>query len=358
VSLQHEEIARFPKVLLHDHLDGGLRPESMIEIAAKRDYRLLPTMDPDELKKWFFDSCSDGSLERYLETFDHTIALMQEREDIVRVAREAVIDLAQEHILYAEIRGAPELFTRKNLSLDEVIEATLVGYREGMEEVSAAGGKIKVHAILCAMRHESRSHEVAEAAIRWRDKGVAGFDIAGAEKGFPAKNHLSAFSLLTSHQMPFTIHAGEADGVESIKDAINFCGSKRIGHGVRIVDDIKVDDGVAEIGEFAQSVLTNRIHLELAPTSNIQTGVSSSYEAHPINLLHKLGFNLSINTDNRLMSNTSLTAEMTHICQAFEWSAGDLMKITLNSMNAAFINEEEKLTLSEAIERGYAGTRD
>ena len=329
----------FPKVLLHDHLDGGLRPETIIEIAEEIGYKKLPTYKTTELAKWFEESCDSGSLVRYLETFDHTIAVMQRAEDIVRVARETVIDLADDGVIYAEVRVAPEHFTKKGLTMEEVTEAMLEGYRQG--EVKTG---LKVNTILCGMRQLDKSQEVAEIVVKYRDKGVVGFDIAGPEKGFPPTLQQDTFDYLKRYEIPFTIHAGEADGPESINLALNACGASRIGHGVNIYQDLPD-------GKIAKQVLDQQVHLEVAPTSNLQTGVADTYAHHPVERLFDLGFNIGINTDNRLMSRTSMSHEFSECQKAFGWGAAEFRELTLNAMNSAFI--EDKSSYLMRIGAGY-----
>lgn len=329
------EITAIPKVLLHDHVDGGLRPQTIIELASEIGFD-LPSHEAHRLQELIFDSCNEGSLEKYLKNFDYTIAVMQSHHNLVRVARECVEDLARDGVIYAEVRGAPELFTRGGLSIEQVIEATLVGLEEGMSNVTEEGGKITVRFITCAMRHTNLSLDVARATLKYRDHGVVGFDIAGPEAGFPAKNHKAAFDLLHSEGFPFTIHAGEADSVDSMIDAIHHCRATRIGHGVRIMDAIDLSGDSPRLNDFAQYVLDQQIHLEMAPTSNIQTGAASSYEQHPAGLLHSLGFNLALNTDNRLMSNTTLSREYELMSAAHGWSSADIAGMNTRALSAVF----------------------
>jgi len=317
-----------PKVLLHDHLDGGLRPETIIEIAQETGYEGLPTYKTSELALWFKEACDSGSLVRYLETFEHTIAVMQREADVVRVAKEAVIDLANDGVIYAEIRVAPEHFTKKGMQLAQVVEAMLEGYRQGETQTG-----LKVGTILCGMRNLNKSQEVAELVVKYRDQGVVSFDIAGPEKGFAPTLQKDTFDYLRRHEIPFTIHAGEADGPESIDLAINACGAKRIGHGVRIIEDLPD-------GRIAKQVLEEQIHLEVAPSSNLQTGIADTYAHHPINRLFELGFNVGINTDNRLMSDTSMSKEFSECSEAFGWGLAEFRELTLNAMNAAFIDDK------------------
>ncbi len=343
-----DQIKRIPKVLLHDHLDGGLRPQTIIEIAERIGYP-LPTTDPEKLADWFEESCNSGSLERYLETFAHTVAVMQTREDITRVARECALDLARDGVVYAEVRGAPELFTEKGLSLNEVIEATLEGYRAGEKEAAAEGFTIRVESLLCALRQNNVAQEIAEKAVEYRDKGVVGFDIAGPEDGFPPTNQLETFNYLRQEDAHFTIHAGEAYGLPSIWQAIQMCGAERLGHGVRIIDDIDLSGPTPRLGRLASYVKDRRIPLELCPTSNLQTGAAKDIKSHPIGILAKLQFRVTLNTDNRLMSRTSMSHEMQEVVNAFDWTFKDLQRVTINALKSSFIPFDERLKIIEEI---------
>jgi adenosine deaminase len=347
-----DEILRAPKVLLHDHLDGGLRPQTVLELAGEVGHR-LPAGDAESLAEWFAESADSGSLVRYLETFEHTVGVMQTAEGIERVARECVADLAADGVVYAEIRYAPEQHVSAGLSLDEVVGAVRSGFEAGMVD---SGGRIVVRQLLTAMRHQARSREIAELAVAWRDCGVVGFDIAGAEAGFPPTRHLDAFEYLQRQNSHFTIHAGEAFGLPSIWEAIQWCGADRLGHGVRIVDDISVDDdGQAHLGRLAAYVRDKRIPLELAPSSNVQTGAASSIDTHPIGLLTDLRFRVTVNTDNRLMSQTSMTGEMTALVDAFGYDLARLRWFTINAMKSAFLPFDERLAIiEEVIKPGYA----
>jgi len=340
--LSSEVIARAPKVLLHDHLDGGLRPQTMIDHALASGYTKLPSYNPEELATWFVNACSSGTLELYLETFEHTISVMQTKEEIERVARECVLDLAADGVVYAEVRGAPELFTRKGLSLDQVIEATVEGHKQGMAEAKATGREIRVEVLLCALRQNNLSDEVATKVVKYKGRGVVGFDIAGPEDGFPPTDHIKAFDYLRSNGAHFTIHAGEAFGVESIALAVRDCHAERIGHGIRLIDDIDFSSGTPVMGSLAQEILDHQICLEMAPTSNLQTGGAASYETHQIGVMKKLGFNVTINTDNRLMSATSMIREVTEISRGYSWTIDDLHDVARNGIMSAFISEDEK----------------
>ncbi len=344
-----DQIKRVPKALLHDHLDGGLRPETIIEIAQQIGYKKLPTDDPKKLADWFEESCNSHSLVRYLETFSHTIAVMQSKEAIIRVSRECAIDLARDGVVYAEVRGAPELFTEQGLTLDQVVEATLEGYKQGMAEAASEGNKIRVESLLCGMRQNNRSQEAAAAVVKYRNKGVVGFDIAGPEDGFPPTNQLETFEYLRKENAHFTIHAGEAYGLPSIWEAIQICGAERLGHGVRIIDDIDFTGDKPKLGPLASYVRDRRIPLELCPTSNLQTGAAKTYSEHPIGMLAKLRFRVTLNTDNRLMSRTSMSNEMSECVKSFGWKFADLQRVTVNALKSSFIPFEERLEIIEKV---------
>ncbi len=349
-------VHRAPKALLHDHLDGGLRPATVVELADASGYRALPTTDVDELGRWFRDAADSGSLERYLETFSHTVAVMQTEEQLARVARECALDLAADGVVYAESRFAPELHVAGGLALEQVVEAVLAGFREGEREAAEAGTPIRVRTLLTAMRHAANGREIAELVVRYRDREVGGFDIAGAEAGFPPTRFLDAFEYLRRENAHFTIHAGEAFGLPSIWEAIQWCGADRLGHGVRIVDDITVDDdGRAHLGLLAAYVRDRRIPLEMCPSSNIQTGAAESVAAHPITMLKDLRFRVTVNTDNRLMSGTSMTREMQLLVDEAGWSLEDLRWATINAMKSAFLPFDERLALIDhVVKPGYA----
>ena len=348
-------IARAPKVLLHDHLDGGLRPATVIELAADVGHE-LPTSDAGELGAWFREQADSGSLERYLETFAHTVAVMQTADGLRRVAREAVLDLAADGVVYAEIRYAPEQHLVAGLTLDEVVLAVEEGFRAGEKEAADAGRPVRVGTILTAMRHAARSLEIAELAVAHRDEGVVGFDIAGAEAGFPPSRHLAAFEFLHRANFPFTIHAGEAFGLPSIWEAVQVCGADRLGHGVRIVDDVVADgDGRVRLGRLAAWVRDKRIPLEMCPSSNLQTGAAASIAEHPVTLLKDLRFRVTVNTDNRLMSGTSMTREMQLLAEQAGWTLDDFRWVSVNALKSAFIPFDERLDLIERVVKpGYA----
>ena len=355
-ALSPDLIRAVPKVLLHDHLDGGLRPATIVELAREAGHA-LPADDAGSLGRWFTESADSGSLVRYLETFDHTVAVMQRADHLSRVARECVEDLAADGVVYAEIRYAPEQHLQGGLTLEEVVRAVQAGFDEGMAAARDANGTgTVVKQLLTAMRHQARSREIAELAVKHRDDGVVGFDIAGAEAGYPPTRHLDAFEYLQRENAHFTIHAGEAFGLPSIWQAIQWCGADRLGHGVRIIDDITVEeDGDVQLGRLAAYVRDKRIPLEMCPHSNLQTGAAESIETHPIGLLTRLRFRVTVNTDNRLMSATSMSREMGALVDAFGYGLKDLQWFTVNAMKSAFVHFDQRLRLIEdVIKPGYA----
>lgn len=353
--LTFEQIRRAPKVLLHDHLDGGLRPATVVELADAVGYGDLPTKDPEELSRWFVTETPRRNLVRYLEGFKHTVAVMQTTESLERAARECVEDLAEDGVVYAEVRFAPELHTEAGLRLEAVAEAVLAGFAAGMNQARNAGTPIVVRALFTAMRTAARSLEIAELAVRYRDVGVAGFDVAGPEVGYPPTLHLEAFTLVQRESFHATVHAGEAFGLPSIWQALQWCGAERLGHGVRLVDDITVhDDGRVALGRLASYVRDCRVALELCPTSNVHTGAVASLAEHPIKMFRRLGFRATINTDNRLMSGVSLSSEMARCAEVFGWDWADLRWLSINAMKSSFFDFDERLALiNGVIKPGY-----
>ena len=354
--LNLDTIEKAPKALLHDHLDGGLRPATVLELAGQIGYDGLPATDVDALAPWFRTAAHSGSLVRYLEPFAHTVGVMQTPEALHRVAYECVEDLAADAVVYAEVRFAPELHIDQGLSFDAVVDAVLAGFADGEKAAAAAGRPITVRCLVTAMRHAAVVSEIAELAIRFRDKGVVGFDIAGAEAGYPPTRHLDAFEYMRNNNARFTIHAGEAFGLPSIQEAIAFCGADRLGHGVRIVDDIEVaEDGEVRLGRLASILRDKRIPLEMCPSSNVQTGAVGSIAEHPFDLLARLRFRVTVNTDNRLMSDTTMSPEMALLVEAFGYGWSDLLRFTINAMKSAFIPFDERLAIiDEVIKPRYA----
>ena len=354
-----ETIREAPKALLHDHLDGGLRPTTIVELASEYGYAGLPTTDVDDLAAWIRRGADRKSLELYLETFAHTVGVLQDRDAIIRVAAECAEDLAADGVVYAEVRYAPELSTEKGLTLDEVVEANLEGFRLGSATAATAGRPIVMKVLVTAMRQAARSVEVAECAIRWRDAGVVGFDIAGPEAGYRPTRHLEAFDKVRQENFHITIHAGEGFGLPSIWEALQFCGAERLGHGVRIVDDITVlPDGEVSLGRLAAFVRDRRVPLEMCPTSNVHSGAAASVAEHPIDLLRRLRFRVTLNTDNRLMSGVSVSSEFKTLDEAFNLGLGEMEWLTINAMKSAFAPFDERLRIiNEVVKPGYAHLR-
>jgi len=355
------DIQSLPKVSLHDHLDGGLRPQTIIELAEEAGVD-LPETDPEDLADWFADQSDSGSLVEYLKTFDVTTAVMQTRGGLRRVARDFVLDLADDGVLYGEVRWAPEQHLRRGLSLDQAVEAVQEGIEEGIDEVRSQGRRIRVGQLVSAMRHAGDGREIAELALRHRDRGVVGFDIAGAEAGFPASNLQPAFDLLAREYFPATVHAGEAAGLESIRGALLDARALRLGHGVRIAEDIEIEGEDEQgtfvtLGRLAQWVKDRQVPLELSPSSNLQTGAIEQWGEtifdHPFDLLYQLGFNVTVNTDNRLMSATTLTQELSLLADAFDYDLADLETFQLNAANAAFLPVEDREELADLITEGF-----
>jgi adenosine deaminase len=340
-----DQLRRAPKAVLHDHLDGGVRPETVIELAAELGYAGLPTTDVDDLRTWFKRGANRHDLTLYLETFAHTVGVMQTKDALERVAAECAQDLADDGVVYAEVRFAPELHVEQGLTLDEVVQSVLRGF-----EIGSAGRNIKVGTLCTAMRTAARSLEIAELGVRHRDEGVVGFDIAGAEKGYPPTQHLDAFQYVQRENFHATIHAGEAFGLPSIWEAIQWCGAERLGHGVRVRDDITVHDGGhVTMGRLAEFIRDRRIPLELCPSSNVHTGVAPTIAEHPIKLLRDLRFRVTLNTDNRLMSDCSMSSEMQLLVDAFGWTLADMQWLTINAMKSSFIHFDERLRLIDGV---------
>ena len=357
-------IPDLPKVLLHDHLDGGLRPQTVLELADEVGHD-LPAADADSLGTWFVEAADSGTLVRYLETFDHTIAVMQTPQALARVAREAVLDLAADGVVYAEQRWAPEQHLQRGLSLEATVEAVQAGIDEGIREAAAGGRIIRVGQLVTAMRHTDRWQEIAELALAYRDRGVVGFDIAGPEDGFPPSRHAEIWRFLAEHDFPVTIHAGEAAGVDSIAQAVHLGQADRLGHGVRIMEDVTVAGGTdpetgerrAELGRLAHWVRDHQIALEVCPVSNLQTAAApgaTSVADHPITVLKELEFAVTLNTDNRLMSRTSLSHEMTRLVSEAGWTIDDLADVTMTAAWSAFMHHDEGRSLvDDVILPGY-----
>lgn len=348
--LSLDDLRALPKVALHDHLDGGLRPETVIEHCAANGHE-LPTTDPEALRRWFFEAADSGSLVRYLETFAHTVAAMQTAEQLQRVAHEFVVDQAADGVVYAEARWAPAQHQERGLTLRQAVEAVRDGVATGMKAAAADGNAIVARQILTSLRHDDPTVEIAQLAVDYRDDSVCGFDIAGAEDGFPPSRFEGAFRFLKENNMFFTIHAGEAFGPPSIWEAVQICGADRLGHGVRIVEDLTIEDGGVRFGRLAGYVRDARIPLEVAPSSNLQTGIAAEMKDHPIDLLKDLQFTVTVNCDNRLMSDTTMSREYLKLVEAFGWDLDDVKRTTIDAMRAAFLPHDQRETIIREVIR-------
>ncbi|HKW79275.1 MAG TPA: adenosine deaminase [Candidatus Limnocylindria bacterium] len=349
-----ETLRAAPKVLLHDHLDGGLRPATVVELAKDLRYDGLPTTDAGELARWFHASAASGSLALYLRGFAHTIAVMQTPESLERVAYECGEDLARDGVVYAESRYAPVFHTGRGMTLQQIVDAVGAGFAR----VEARYG-ITLRQIVCAMRDRTDSLEMAQLAVANRERGVVGFDIAGEEAGHPAERHLPAFQLCHRENFSITIHAGEGFGPPSIWQAIQICGAHRIGHGVRLVEDMTIEHGsVTRLGPLAAYIRDKRIPLELCPSSNVDTGAAPSIDAHPIKQFLAQKFRVTVNTDNRLMSNITLSEELRRMSVAHRIDLEDVEKLTINAMKSAFVGYDERIQIIyDRIKPGYAKLR-
>jgi adenosine deaminase len=354
MNLDRPLLQRLPKVLLHEHLDGVLRPQSVIDLARSANYDQLPTTDPAELARWFHQGANQGSLPKYLEGFAHTIAVMQTEEALERVAYEQAEDLSRDGVVYFETRFAPIFHTRKGLTHQQVVSAVLKGMERGRKDFGIISGLI-----ICAMRNMDVSLEMAELAVDFRDRGVVGFDLAGEEGGYPPKKHVEAFHYIQRQNFNITIHAGEGYGKESIWQAIQYCGAHRIGHGTRLIEDIAIADGeVVKLGDLAQYVLDKRIPLEICLISNVHTGAARSLAEHPFKILYQEKFRVTLNTDNRLMSDTSMTKEFQAAQETYGLTTDDFEKITINAMKSAFLPYDQRINLIYyTIKPSYAKLR-
>ena len=346
-SMDRTILQRLPKVVLHDHLDGGLRPATILELAREQGYAGLPETDPAALSGWFFQGES-ATLERYLEAFDQTLAVLQTAAALERVAREAVLDLAADGAVYAELRFAPMLHLRRGLTPEQVIGAVLAGCGAGRRRTG-----IPASVIVCAMRQEDDAAAVAALGAAFAGRGVVGFDLAGPEAGFPASRHRAACRAAVAGGLRLTLHAGEGAGVESIADALG-CGAERLGHGVRLVEDLTVREGrVVGMGAVAAQVHARGIPLEVCPSSNLHTGTFPSAERHPVGLLHRAGFAVTLSPDNRLMSGTSMTAEFALAVEHHGFSVDDLRTVTLRAVEGAFCDPGTRGEVRERVLAGY-----
>ncbi|KDA06045.1 adenosine deaminase [Microbacterium sp. CH12i] len=361
VAIQGTSLRSLPKVSLHDHLDGAVRPQTIIELAEPIGLE-LPKTDAAALGDWFATRSDSGSLVEYLKTFDLTTGVMQTPEGLTRVAREFVEDLADDGVIYGEMRWAPEQHLTRGLSLAQAVDAVQQGIEEGEDVVDRSGRSIRVGQLITALRHADRSREIAELAVDYRGRGVVGFDLAGPEDGFAPSKHRAAFDYLAENFFPVTVHAGEAAGIDSIRSALLDGRALRLGHGVRIAEDLEIiseegDEVQVQFGELARWVRDREIPLELSPSSNLQTGAVAAWGTalidHPFDLLYQLGFAVTVNVDNRTMSRTSLTRELALLVETFGYDLDDLEAFQFNAAAASFLPVEEREELVEMIAEGF-----
>jgi len=348
-----EFIRSLPKVLLHDHLDGGLRPDTIIELAKSSGYDRLPSTNASHLAEWFHVNAACGSLPQFLQGFEHTCGVMQTEEALERVAYEMLEDMNKDGVVYVETRFAPLLHTRRGLHLENVVEAVIRGMERGKKDFGVHYGLI-----FCALRNmpPELTDQVARLAVAFRPHGVVGFDLAGEEGGYPPKKHVDAFHYIQRENFNITIHAGEGFGKESIWQAIQWCGAHRVGHATRLVEDMEVKDGnVTRMGTLSRYILDKRIPLEICLTSNVHTGAVKALEEHPFGILYRQRFRVTLNTDNRLMSNITLTDEYRTAADVFGLNLADLERITTNAMKSAFIPYEQRVALiANVLKPGFA----
>jgi adenosine deaminase len=355
MKFRRDFLESIPKVLLHEHLDGALRPKTILELARDSGYRELPTNDPEQLAAWFHQGANQGSLPEYLRGFAHTIAVLQTPEALERAAYEQAEDLKRDGVVYFETRFAPIFHTRRGLTHQRVIAAILKGLERGRQDFGIRSGLI-----ICAMRNMNVSLEMAELAVDFRQRGVVGFDLAGEEGGYPPKKHIDAFHFIQRENFNITVHAGEGYGKESIWQAIQYCGAHRIGHATRLIDDITVVNArVVKLGDLAQYLLDKRVPLEICLLSNVHTGATPSLAEHPFRVFYDQKFRVFLNTDNRLMSNTTLTREFEVAAETFDLTLDDFERLTINAMKSAFLPYDERCRfIYDVLKPGYAKARE
>jgi len=348
-ELTREFIHSLPKAELHCHLDGSMRVETILELAKEQGVK-LPKDNFEELSGYLAVGMDCKSLEEYLKGFDVTCSVLQTKESLIRATYELAEDCAKENIWYLEIRFSPILHTEKNLKLTQVVDAVLEGKKMAERDFN-----IKIGVIICGLRHTSPelSLTLAEVSVAYKNRGIVGFDLAGAEDGFPAKDHKESFYLIINNNINTTVHAGEAYGPESIHQAIHFISANRIGHGTRLRED----------GDLLNYVNDHRIPLEMCITSNVQTKAVDSFEKHPVKFYFDVGIRVTLNTDNRLMSNTTLTDEYMLAIEKYGFTADELKYLILNGFKSAFMPLKEKVELIHKVtkaleEKGLIIKRD
>jgi adenosine deaminase len=352
ITLTEDLIRKLPKVLLHDHLDGGLRPKTIIDLSRQHNLE-LPENEPEKLERWFHEGANQGNLTKYLLGFTYTTGVMQTEHALHRIAFEMMEDMKKDGVVYVETRFSPLFHTKFSLSCDQVVEAVLRGLKDGARTFN-----VKFGLIICAMRNlpPSSSLEMAKLAVRFREQGVVGFDLAGDELGYPPKHHLDAFHYIQRNNFYITIHSGEAFGKESIWQALQFCGTHRIGHGMHLKDDIMSENNeIIEMGYLSRYVRDRRIPLEVCLSSNVHTGAMPNLRYHPFPIFYKNGFRVTLNTDNRLMSDTSMTKELLIAARRYKLTIKDMEKLTLNAMKSAFTRFPERLRIIyDVLKPGYS----
>lgn len=340
--IHSELLRRLPKAELHCHLDGSLRPETLLELA--REYRTPVPRDDAEALREYMRVDDARSLEDYLARFDVTLAVMQTAEALDRIAYELAMDAAHDGVRYIEVRYAPVLNVKGGLTLGEAVDAPL----RGLARAQRDGGAM-ARVIICGLRQMSPdvSLELARLAVAYKRGGVVAFDLAGGELGNPASRHAAAFAYAREHDLACTCHAGEGASAESVREAVHQCGAHRIGHATRLIDD----------ESLTQYVNDRRIALEICLTSNVQTHAVESYEAHPLRKYYDRGMNVVLNTDNRLMSGTTLTDEYMHAARALGFTLDELSDVALNGFASAFLPWEEREALIAKARADIAALR-
>ncbi|HEX8395793.1 MAG TPA: adenosine deaminase [Longimicrobium sp.] len=339
MQVTRELLHRLPKAELHVHLDGSLRPETMLELAAEYG-KPMPAQDAESLRDYMHVKDARNLLE-YLERFDITLSIMQQGEALERIAYELAADLAAENVRYAEIRYSPILNSREGLPLTAVVDAPLRGLKRAEQEFG-----IRTGVIICGIRNmePATSRDLADLTVAYKDRGVVAFDLAGAEYNYPAKKHKDAFYTVINKNMAATLHAGEAYGPESIHQALHFCKANRIGHGTRLYED---PDLMRYVNDF-------RIPIEICLTSNVQTRAVASFEEHPLRQYYDEGLVLSLNTDNRLMSATTVTEEYWRAHQHLGFTWDELVDIALMGFDSSFLHRTEKLAMIREVKKEIA----
>lgn len=361
-----DPLATLPKVSLHDHLDGSVRPATLIEIAVEQGTGdVLPSDDPDEVERWLRGDSEAGRPFGHEELFALLCSVMQTPETLRRVAAEYVATATADGVVYAESRWAPEKHQVRGMSLDDAVLAVAAGFEDGMAAAAAAGHHIVVRQLLCGMRNTARSTEIAELTVRHRGNGVVGYDLAGMEAGYPARDHVEAYRVIREANMAATCHTGEGDGVRSVWESVQLCHTLRLGHGTRLIEDVAIGGRAVEVGEavkvweehdrgdvalgpVATYVRDHQLPLEQCPTSNSRW-VVPGIEHHTVDMFKRLGFNVTVNPDNRMLSGTSVTGELRLLGDTFGWGIDDFRDVTVHAIEAAFVDLDTRAHLRDEI---------